>query len=378
MGVDRTDLPGLELLEGPDAATALAGLRARHPVTWLPEITAWLVTGHDVAVRVMRDDAAFTVDVGRSMLSVDGDLHRVHRTAFAAPYRPRRIAERFEAEVHNLVGTLVARLRPRGSAELRSELAGPLSVAVIASALGLGDVDPTTVLGWYRDIVAAVTALSRGDAADGQARRAMRELSAHVRDGLSCGEASVLRDATGTLDEADVVSNAAVMMFGGIETTEAMITNVVLHLLMHPDAAAAVRSDPALAAPAVEESLRLEPAAAVIDRYATADVDLAGAEVARGDLVRVSIAAANRDPAVFPAPDEFDLMRPNLRSQLAFAQGPHICIAMDLARLEARAVVTEVLEELPGLRLAEPARPTGLVFRKPAALQVRWDLVRRP
>jgi cytochrome P450 len=195
----------------------------------------------------------------------------------------------------------------------------------------------------------------------------------HVRAGLAAAGDSVLRAAVGVLDEAAVVSNAAVMMFGGIETTEAMIANAVLHLLTHPGALDAVRTDPALTAAAVEESLRLEPAAAVVDRYATAAVRLGDADVACGDLVRVSIGAANRDPAVFPAPDDFDLTRPNLRSQLAFAHGPHVCIAMDLARLEARTAVAAVLAALPGLRLAEPAEPSGLVFRKPAALWVTWD-----
>jgi cytochrome P450 len=148
----------------------------------------------------------------------------------------------------------------------------------------------------------------------------------------------------------------------------------VLHLLLHPAALAAVRADPSLVAAAVEESLRLEPAAAVVDRYATADLQLGGAEIRRGDLVRVSIAGANRDPEVVAAPDEFDLTRPNLRSQLAFAQGPHVCIAMDLARLEARTAVTAVLTSLPNLRLAETVEPSGLVFRKPQSLRVEWDV----
>jgi cytochrome P450 len=375
--------PSLEELSGPAAAAALARLRAERPVAWVPAIEAWLVTAHELASRVMRDDAAFTVDdprfstaqvVGRSMLSLDGAQHRVHRTAFAEPYRPRRIEQRFGAEVHALVADLVDRVRPAGAADLRAEVAGPLSVAVVASALGLAHVDTATVLGWYGDIVAAVTALSAGDPAGPEAATAMHQLDEHVRAGLRSAEASVLRDAVAVLDEADVVSNAAVMMFGGIETTEAMITNVVLHLLLHPAALAAVRADPNLAAAAVEESLRLEPAAAVVDRYATADVHLGGAEIARGDLVRVSIAGANRDPAVFAAPDEFDLSRPNLRSQLAFAQGPHVCIAMDLARLEARTAVTALLTSLPNLRLAEPAAPVGLVFRKPQSLRVEWDV----
>ena len=106
-----------------------------------------------------------------------------------------------------------------------------------------------------------------------------------------------------------MISNAAVMLFGGIETTEGMIANAVLHLLSHPDQLALVKADRELLPNAIEESLRLEPAAAVVDRYATADVELAGAAIGRGELVRVSIAGANRDPAVFPHPDRFDVRR---------------------------------------------------------------------
>ena len=110
----------------------------------------------------------------------------------------------------------------------------------------------------------------------------------------------------------------------------------------------------------------------MIDRYATADAELAGSPIKRGDLVRVSIAAANRDPATFPDPDRFDVRRDNAQRHLAFAHGPHVCIGMHLARLEAHTAVARVLA-LPGLRLAQPTRPRGLVFRKPPELRVRWS-----
>jgi cytochrome P450 len=167
-----------------------------------------------------------------------------------------------------------------------------------------------------------------------------------------------------------------VLMFGGIETTEGMICNVVLHLLGGPSQLRAVRADPGLVENAVEESLRLEPAAAVVDRYATADVQLGGAPVRRGDLVSVSLAGAGRDPAFFPEPDRFDVRRANARQNLAFAHGPHYCLGAHLARIEARAAVAALLRLLPRLRLdpAQRAAPGGVVFRKPQALHVRWDI----
>jgi cytochrome P450 len=182
--------------------------------------------------------------------------------------------------------------------------------------------------------------------------------------------------AAAGLSPGEVVSNAAVLMFGGIETTEGMICNAAWYLLREPGpGAAAAAADPEVLAAVVEESLRLEPAAAVVDRYATEDTELGGARIGRGDLVTVSLAGANRDPDFYPEPDRFDPGRDNLRQHLAFARGPHFCIGAQLAALEAREAVGALVAQLPGLRL-DPDRPTapqGLVFRKPAALHVLWD-----
>jgi cytochrome P450 len=179
----------------------------------------------------------------------------------------------------------------------------------------------------------------------------------------------------GGLQRPEVVSNAAVMLFGGIETTEGMIANAIVHLLSNRDQLALVTADPRRLPNAIEESLRLEPAAAMVDRYATTDVRLGDAAIRQGELVSVSVAAANRDPATFPDPDRFDVRRENARQHLAFARGPHVCIGMHLARLEAHTAVGRLLDRLPGLRLdpAQPSAPAGLVFRKPRGLHVRWS-----
>lgn len=370
-----------------DPHPALARLRASEPVSWLPALNGWLVTRHDLALQVMRDSTAFTVDdprfstarvVGPSMLSLDDDEHARHRAPFSRQFRPREIEERFGAFVRAECERLVSRILPAGQAELRRDLAGPLAAAVMAEALGLADTDATQVLTWYDAIVSTVGNISAGLPPDPAGTQAFGELRTHIEGSVAEASPSLLTDAAKALALPEVVSNAAVLMFGGIETTEGMIVNAVLHLLSNPAQLAAVDGDRSLVASAVEESLRLEPAAAVVDRYATRDVELDGVPIHRGDLVTVSLTAANRDPAVFADPDTFDVRRPNLRKQLAFAHGPHFCLGADLARLEARIAVETLLDRLTGLRLAAPAAPTGLVFRKPASIHVRWEEISQP
>jgi cytochrome P450 len=369
-----------ELEDQPYAALAL--LREREPVSWVPVLDGWLVTRRDVCGAVMRDAVGFTVDdprfstgqvVGPSMLSLDGDAHRRHRDPFAraflGPDTRARFAERVDAEARRLVSALTS----SGTAEIRRDLAGPLAVAVVAEAMDLIDAEPEEVLGWYVEIVAAVDRVSVGGGIGTAARAAVDALGQRVAWTMHAGR-GVLASATSTLAADEVTSNAAVMLFGGIETSEGMTTTLFWHLLSHPEQLAAVRADRTLIANAIEESLRLEPAASRVDRYATKDVDLAGGRIRRGDLVIVSLTAANRDPASFDDPDTFDVRRANARSHVTFAQGPHACVGVHLARLETGSALDAALDAWPGLRMApEATPPSGLIFRKPRSVPVGWD-----
>jgi cytochrome P450 len=365
-----------------------ARLRENEPVSWLPVLDGWLVTRRDLAMQVMRDPETFTVDdprfstgqvVGSSMLTLDGPEHRRHREPFARPFRLDAVRARFTERVAQETDRLIDAIEPDGHAELRRTVSGPLAVAIVATALGIDDADTGQVLGWYERIVAAVTDLTAGRPLPASGRDAYEALSAAIGPALDREPAASLLAAAasqaGGLERERVISNAAVMLFGGIETTDGMIANAAVHLLSHPDQLELVITDPDRLPNAIEESLRLEPAAAVVDRYATTDTELAGAPIGRGDLVRISIAGANRDPAVFPDPDRFDIERENAHRHVAFAHGPHVCIGMHLARLEAHTAVDRLLRRLPNLRL-DPARehePRGLVFRKPSELHVLWS-----
>jgi cytochrome P450 len=316
------------------------------------------------------------------MLSLDGAPHARHRGPFNRPFRHDEVDARLAAFTRAETGRLVSAIEALGAAELRRAVAGPLAVAVMAEVLGLGQADPVTILTWYDGIVAAVQAegAATGTGADGMTSvaaggtAAFGELAASLREVIAGGD-SLLAEVTGPLAEEEAIANAAVLMFGGIETTEGMIVNALLHLLSSPAQLALVLADPGLVPAAVEESLRLEPAAAVVDRYATVGTRLGGAAIQAGDQVTVSITGANRDPAVFADPDVFDVRRANAGRHLAFAHGPHFCLGAHLARLEAQVAVGTLLARLPRLRLdpGYPSAPRGLVFRKPPALRVRWD-----
>jgi len=373
-----------------DPHPLLARLRAAEPVSWLSSLGGWLVTRYDLAVRVMRDPTTFTVDdprfstarvVGSSMLSLDGADHTRHREPFAHPFRPTRVRDRFAGFVETEADRLISAFHAEGRADLRPQFAGPLAVCVMTEALGLRDVDADRVLSWYAAIVAAVSEVTAGQPVTAAGVESFGELrGALLRAVRRTDGSSLLSEVARTreaLGQEEVVSNAAVLLFGGIDTTEGMILNAVRHVLGDPETLELIRGSADLLHSAIEESTRLEPAAAVVDRYATSDVELGGAQIRKGDLVTVSITGANRDPAVFSEPDRFDIRRVNARLNLAFAQGPHFCLGAHLARTETAIAIRRLVGRLPALRLdsGHPNAPRGLVFRKPPALHVRWTVV---
>jgi hypothetical protein len=247
-----------------DLHGTLARLRAVEPVSWVPALEAWVVTARDQAVEVMRDASAFTVDdprfstaqvLGPSMLSLDGPAHTRHRDPFADAFRLPEVRTRLNADVHSTAVEMVRAMQPTGTAELRRQLAGPLAVRVVARALDLIDGDPATLLAWYEQIVASVTAISNGHADDGRADEAVAHLTTSVQATVRSGT-GVLSAAIDSLTIDEVVSNTGVMLFGGIETSEGMTTNAFAHLLADGTAWDMVVADPTLIANVVEESLR--------------------------------------------------------------------------------------------------------------------------
>lgn len=363
-----------------DPHPVLAELRSTEPVAWVDALGGWLVTSHEACVEVMLDPETFTVDdprfstqqvIGPSMLSLDGVEHRRHRDPFGGPFRAARVNE-LRDFTEGLAGDLVANFVAAGSGDLRADVAAPLAVGVMAHVLDLGDVETSDVLSWYEQIVDAVHAVTAGEPVPDSGLQAFEELKAAVvgnRDSSSLLQ-PVDRESSLTIDE--IASNIGVLLFGGIVTSESSSAIAFRYLLDEPGMWDRLRADPSLVRHFVEETFRLEPSASAVDRFATKDVSLGETEVAAGDLVRVSLSAANRDPAVFDDPDEFRLDRPNAGKNVTFARGPHACLGIHLARLETMEAVSALLAG----QKAVPSGPLdpieGLVFRVPEAVSVSF------
>lgn len=364
----------------------LQALQRDQPVVFVPALDAWLVTGREEAVEAMRDADRFTVDdprfstavvLGPSMLSLDGDEHGRHRGAFAPHFRPMAVRDGFDDWLDRRAAELVARFAGDGEAELRTALAGPLAVDTIARFLGLEGVGSADVLGWYRHLADAIVGVSVGEPVSTEARRAVAQIQDRVDEALADrGHPSLIRRIAdgGALHADELGPSVAVLMFGAIETSEGMTANVLWHLLSRPALLDRVRLDRSLLPAVVEESLRLEPAAAVVDRYTTGRVQLGGVTIPAGDLVTISLAGANLDPATFEHPTRFDIDRPNLRQHVTFVQGPHGCLGLHLARAETIAAVHAVLDACPDVAFdrERSSDPSGLIFRKPASLVATW------
>jgi len=394
-------------LAGPDAHRVLAALRAEAPVTWVPAVQRYIVTSYDLVVEALRTPTVYTVDdprfttaqvVGPSMLSLDGEQHRRHRDPFALGFRRSRSYGEYRALIEGLVAELVQNLRgavgtgSHTTVDLQAQIARPLAVSTIRIILGLETVSERTLLDWYGQIVDAVDALTRSGDHDQAAsevltagRGAYQHLEAAVHRAASAPATGLGQLAADSgLSLTELGANAAVTLFGAIETSEAMTANALYHLLAPSEAqrgltaatlwghlGASVNPSAAIAQ-IVEESLRLEPAAASVDRYTTEATVLGPYRIPHRAPVQLSLAAANRDPHMFDYPDRVELTRSNTAQHLSFVVGPHTCIGMHVARLETTLVVEALHQTFPQIELVDPvaALPRGLVFRKPQAVLV--------
>src|SRR5579863_4167237 len=380
-------------LERYDNAALLRSLREREPVTWFAEQGVWLVTSKELFDAVMMDPTRFVVDVpdnpqavvlGRMMLAVDEPHHTRHRAPFATPFRYGEVTARFSELVAKRVDDLLRRFEREGTCELAAAFANPFAVSVASDVLGLGleHIDEVhDIYGAFADGMVGY----QDPAAVARAREASNRLHDFLMPAVerlrSVGDesmlAAVLRAGSGSFhDDEELFANLRVILFGAIETVESMILNTTWALCQHPEELRRLAIDPGLWPAAVQEGLRWVPPVGYADRWASADTVLGAVEIARGDYLVPVIASANRDPAAFPDPDRFDVGRGDNRQNLSFGKGIHMCLGVNLARLQGTVALRTLFERLPGLRLdpSDPTEPLGFNFRRPPRLALLWDV----
>jgi len=312
-------------------------------------------------------------------------IRRLLMRHFGPPHDPDRIVS-MTSGMAEIVGCLIDSLAGRNEADLVDEVAYPFPVTVICELLGVPREDQPRFRAWADGVIAAIDPTT-GDFPTRQRRR--DEVNAEL--GAYIGElADADRDRAGTdmlselvtengpegrLARGELVTNMALLLIAGHETTVNLIANGLLTLLRYPEVLQRLRRQPELSARIVEELLRYEPPVQLLtSRTALEDIDVAGTTIPTGAPIVLVLAAGSRDPDHISHPDVFDPDRPD-NEHLGFGGGVHYCFGAPLARTEAQIVLPELVRRLENLRLVSdppPYRPNPLL-RGPRHLPVEFD-----
>ena len=309
-----------------------------------PEINAILATGWDNPP---------------TLLTADAPVHTRNRKLVNLAFSALRV-NAIEKDMRVKSIELIEAIADAGECEFVKEFAVPLPVAMIAQQIGL-DNDPAQVKEWSDAAVDRFSQMIDRERQLDCARQFVdyqRYMKAKIDDRRANGGDDLLTDLVEArvegetpLTDPEIMSIMQQFMVAGNETTTSTLAGGLLQLIRNPDQmalakAAAGGRDPKTIQNLVEESLRYETPTAGMWRVVTNDTELGGVSLAKGSMLQLRYAAANRDPAKYENPDAFDIARTNARSHLAFGKGPHMCVGNMLSRKEMFVAFDELLERL--------------------------------
>jgi cytochrome P450 len=369
-----------------------------HQVRLADGHPAWLIVGHEEAKAALNDPRlskdmhaalARSGDVvaeglpgpalARHMLTVDPPDHtRLRRLAM--PAFSRRRVDALEPRVRSIVGQLLSDLEAPDDAtevvDLVAGLAFPLPFTVICELLGVPEPDRTDLGRRLRILLAPSPGPEPSAEAVAASETVVEYLFALLDRKRTAPREDLVTDLVnaadrdGALTEQETLSTIFQLMIAGHDTTTSLIGNVTVALLRHPEQRDALVADPTLVTRTIEEGLRWDaPVPHSTFRYTLEDVPISGVVIPAYAQVIVSLAAANRDPARYHAPETFDIRRTDGGGHLALGHGIHFCLGAPLARMEARIALIALHTRFPTMRLAiDPAalhwnHGDGLVLR---------------
>lgn len=382
----------LEMLER-DPYPIYRLMQESEPVSWVAALNMYYVVRYSDVEKILQDPGAFTVGTeqstlfdtfGTHMLTVEDPLHARYKSAFFAAFQPSVLRGKLENQIRSHAAELIDGFAGDGAVEFRSAFAARLPILTMLSLFGLPLDREGSLRTWYDSFERALSNFNwdrkvRDTAKENvhRFRMLIRERIAHFRrqpDPSALLSAVVHAPPEHRLEDDAIEHNALIILFGGISTVEALILNALHALSTNESVYERVRKDPSLIRSVIEETVRWAGPVQSATRHVVRDVETAGVAFRAGDTVNCMIAAANRDPRVFAEPDRFDIGRSGLRRQLGFAAGPHHCLGSNLAKLESRIALEEMMSRLPGWQLRDPAAaaPRGSEFRQPRQLQLAW------
>jgi len=341
-----------ELLRSEDFRVLMLGSNLPAPLRWLE--------------RRARDDLLHPLRPP-SLLAVEPPEHTRYRKTVSAVFTSRAVAalrDRVEQTAVNLLDQLADESGGSGVVDIVGRYCSLLPVAIISDILGVPDQDRGRVLEFGE---LAAPSLDIGlpwrqyrSVQDGIAGfnlwlvDHLRQLRRAPGDNLMSQliQASENGPIETRLSETELIGIAGLVLAAGFETTVNLLGNGIRMLLDTPEHLDTLRQRPELWPNAVEEILRLESPVQLTARLAVKDVEMAGTQIKRRELVIVYLAAANRDPSVFPNPHHFDIERPNAGKHLAFSGGRHFCLGAALARAEGEVGLRTFFERFPEVRAA--------------------------